>query len=250
VYKSLLLAVWADQEVRSNMKVIEVAFSGYVYSKMTDYDRSYLEFRTNVSRPLNLSEPAERLQTIKWLNKWGCRQFAIGYHDHASEQIGEWYRQFKHRLLDPGKTTLDMSAPEIATAGAAFENLSGRKASERKGHSGKKIDVRIGPTGAAKILFALRPDAYLPWDIPIRDDIAEDKPAITYPEYLNKAQFALRELSSDCQRLGIQLQDLPQLVGRPEQSLAKMIDEHNWVTITRSCPVPSPETLLQWTKWL
>jgi hypothetical protein len=126
------------------MKVIDVAFSGYVYSQMTGYDKSYLDFATSVSNPLDLLSRREAMATIKWLNKWGCRQFAIAYRERAADQIMEWYLAHKADLVPPSVVILEMSAPQIQASDSAFNDLASRKASERKGSSGGTLPVRIG----------------------------------------------------------------------------------------------------------
>ena len=52
----------------------------------------------------------------------------------------------------------------------------------------------------------------------------------------------LRELVDDAERFGIKAGDIPRQVGRPASSLAKLLDEYNWVTIT-IVPEPGLELL-------
>ncbi len=239
------MAAWYSQD----MKTVDIAFASYIYSKMTDYDDSYERFRKGVSNPLDLSSELERQQTLVWLNKWGCRQFAVEYHALASEQIALWYATFKEVLVPPSTALLDLSQSEISEVATAFEDLSVRQASERKGTSGARIKVRIGPTGAAKILFALRPSALLPWDMPIRDSLEQGGVQFSYAEYLLKAKQELQELIQDCKNHGVAYEELPRLAGRPKETIAKLIDEFFWVTISRNCPVPPVELIKQWSEW-
>ncbi len=231
------------------MKTVDIAFASYIYSKMTDYDNSYESFRNGVSNPLDLSSETERQRTLSWLNQWGCRQFAVDYHPLASEQISLWYATFKEALVPPTTALLDLSQSDISNVAVAFEDLSVRQASERKGESGARIKVRIGPTGAAKILFALRPNALLPWDIPIRDSLEQEGSHFSYGEYLQKAKSELQELIQDCKSHHVAYEKLPELVGRPKETLAKLVDEFFWVTISRKCPVPPADLIKKWSEW-
>jgi hypothetical protein len=67
--------------------------------------------------------------------------------------------------------------------------------------------------------------------------------------YLRIVRDYLEELSQDCERLGCKLVDLPQMLGRPESSVTKLIDEYFWVTISRKCPVPDESELMRWASW-
>ena len=232
------------------MKVLQLAFACHVYGGMTGYDTSYLDFRSGVSTPLDLSSAHERLQLIKWLNSWGCRQFAKAYHSKASSAIERWSTEYDSQIVSPSQDLMHLSDQEIDRTEAAFEALSDSFASERIGGANRKIKVRIGPTGAAKILFALRPKSYLPWDIPIRENLPERGQAFSYRTFLGRAKQELTELDADCSRLHINLENLPKQIGRSESTLAKLIDEYYWVTVSRKCPAPPLEEFQKWMKWL
>ena len=125
-----------------------------------------------------------------------------------------------------------------------------RPAGKRKLQDGALSVVTVGPTGTAKILFALRPNALVPWDYPIRAHFGLGGSAEDYAGYLRKARSELRELRADCARLGYAFESLPVRLGRPHSSLAKLVDEYFWVTITRKCPCPPADQLSEWVSWL
>ena len=156
------------------MKLSELAFACYIYTRMSDYDSSYQDFlkATNHAPDLNIAKHRKAL--LQWLNKWGCRQFAKDYHKLASEEIKIWYQEFSALPFHVDATLLELSDNDIAVAKVAYEKLAKRTASWRKTRSGSKSVIMVGPTGAAKILFAIRPNALIPWDDPIRKALKLD----------------------------------------------------------------------------
>jgi len=231
------------------MKLFEIAFACYIYGQMSDYDSSYCDFLKATNHKPDIKIAEHRIELLKWLNKWGCRQFAKNYHRLASEEIRTWYEQFNGLLFPTRKTLLELSDDEAAVASKAYADLAERKASKRNTKSGGKSDVMIGPTGAAKILFAIRPNALPPWDDPIRPRLKLDGSAKSYVSYLGIVKREIEELGKACERNGYSLLDLPKLVDKPTSSLAKLIDEYFWVTISRKCPAPASDSLARWATW-
>ena len=91
--------------------------------------------------------------------------------------------------------------------------------------------MTFGDTAAAKALYALRPRALPPWDEPIRRVFGggrHDGPG--YARYRGGCADALRGMA---RRVGVDVDDLPVLAGRPSSTPARVIDEFLWVRITR-----------------
>ena len=228
------------------MKLAELSFSCYVYSHMTDYDDSYNRF-VDATRPqLSLSQQQHRTALLKWLNEWGCRQFSLKHRKLAEEEIWDWYRASEPRMLSAERTLLSLSDTDLAVVEQAFDGLVGRTASMRRTGNRRESRVGIGPTGAAKILFALRPLALIPWDDPMRKWFHFDGSGRSYVEYLHLVKDNLRELEQDCEKRGHRLSDLPKILHRRSQSLTKLVDEHFWVTISRKCRFPPEEDISLW----
>ena len=138
------------------MNLSEFAIACYFYGCATDYDSSYRDFLKATSHSPDLSTVEHRLALLEGLNQWGCRQFAVEYHTLASEEIGHWYEENASMLCSIDRQLIDLSENEIISIGAAYGALKGRTASYvAKG--GNAIRKTVGPAGAAKILFALRP---------------------------------------------------------------------------------------------
>jgi hypothetical protein len=231
------------------MNLSELAFACYVYAGMSDYDISYNRLRTETSPQVDLAISNHRGALLKWLNDWGCRQFSKNHHDSASAEIGSWYSIFSPRLFPPQRTLSILTRQDLGTVEEAFGDLMHRTASMRETRNGQISPIEIGPTGAAKILFALRPEALVPWDSAIRSNHNLDGSARSYLAFLEIVKNHLSELEVECQRFEINLHELPAYIERPQSSLAKLVDEYFWVTITRRCAPPSNSWLMRWPEW-
>ncbi len=231
------------------MRLAELAFACYIYSHMSDYDSSYVVFQENTMPQLDLNLEQHRMSLLKWLNSWGCRQFAREYHPLACDEILTWYQEGVSSMFPEDATLLSLSDEDLEQVEHAYARLISRIASRRRLSGGNEINVEIGPTGASKILFALRPLALIPWDDPIRREFNLDGSAHSYTNFLRNVRVSLGELEQICREKGLTIADLPHLLGRPTSSIAKMIDEYFWVTITRRCPAPPEVEISRWATW-
>ena len=57
-------------------------------------------------------------------------------------------------------------------------------------------------------------------------------------------------MQTQCQKFGIELQAIPDLVGRPSATPPQLVDEYYWATITRGVEVPPKEQLATWLEWM
>lgn len=232
------------------MKLAEIAFATYIYSHMTNYDQSYQHLLDNTDQ-LDLNLDTHRKFLLEWLNAWGCRQFKTNFHDLASKEILEWHQSNHSQLFSPDKQLLLLSNSELGLVEKVYDNLVCRIISQRK--KKKSIDnenVTIGPTGAAKILYALRPLALIPWDVPMRRKFELDGSARSYIKYLEIIRTHIRELERECVKYGFELSDLPNRLGRGKSSIVKLVDEYFWITITNKCPIPTKTEISLWESWL
>ena len=230
------------------MKLSELAFACYVYAKMDEDDSSYSRFLAATNNTPDLGLVGHRTALLKWLNAWGCRQFAVEYHRSASEEIRRWHERWGHQLFPATKPLLDLDDEELRLTDAAYTDLTERTASKRKRASGNAYTVKVGPTGASKILFAIRPQALPPWDEPVREHL-RDYGVKSYVDYLARVMSELAELADACSQNGLALSDLPRVLGQPYASLVKLVDEYYWVTISRRCPPPEADVLAHWSAW-
>lgn len=147
------------------MKLAEIAFACFIYSHMSDYDRSYLDFVKETSPRLDLRLERHQMALLKWLNEWGCRQFSKDCHGLAAKEIGEWYEKARVRLFPMDRTLLSLSSEDFALTEQAYDGLVSRTASRRKRGVEHENKVTIGPTGTSKILGFFRDYARKKWPL-------------------------------------------------------------------------------------
>ena len=230
------------------MRLFELAYACRIYGGRTRFDVGYLDFVDKTGGSLNFMDSAHMKALLVWLNSWGCRQFALDYHKQAAKSIARWAGQWEVSLPDISTTTGLLSDKDIELAGDAYAGLSQCLASKRTLRGSQSI-VRVGPTGAAKILFAARPRALPPWDEPIRVKLGFDSSPRSYCDYLGTVRGQVRELISEAASFGVPAHNIPQEVGRPGSTLPKLIDEYNWVTITNGIQPPKPGEIAKWYQW-
>lgn len=195
---------------------------------LTPYDASLRRLRSLGPEvdPLN---PTHRAALFVWLNAWRCRQFAKAYHSMASDSLVGWSAVWMARLPGPEVSLTDLSAREVRVCAAAYDALRSCRASMKPQPNRRAVSVTFGPTGAAKTLFAIRPNVFAPWDEQIRKARGWDGDGLSFEAYLTDSAGHLRRLASEA---GVPVAALPALVGRPLSSPPKLIDEYNWVTLT------------------
>ena len=162
---------------------------------------------TETSPALNLDNPSHRLALLEWLNSWGCRQFAKNFHNTASENVQQWGRFYVHRLPPIESNLVEMDSNLLNVAVEAYDNLKERQACIRRSKT-----VTFGSTGAAKIMYAVRPSLFPPWDAPIRKQLKYDGSSESYCKFLKKVQEELNNLITDAARCGVGLDD-PRCIG-------------------------------------
>jgi hypothetical protein len=112
----------------------------------------------------------------------------------------------------------------------AYAALASLRAASRAGATGD-VAVTFGDTAAAKALFALRPNAFPPWDEPIRRAFGTARAdGALFARYLEATADAVRGAGA---RLGTRPRTLSALLGRPASSPAKLVDEYLWLRVTR-----------------
>jgi hypothetical protein len=109
------------------------------------------------------------------------------------------------------------------------------------------IDVRFGATTSAKAMYAIRPQAFVPWDDAIRRALGFGADADSYRRALARARAEVQEAARDA---GVPAGELPALIGRPLSTLPKLVDEHDIVRYTARHEPPRREELERWVGWM
>ena len=230
--------------MRRKLRLSDLAFACYIFPGLEKgYRDAYSDFLKNTANALDMHNDKHIKHLLTWLNQWGCR-LEQKSHPEISGKLISWFREYEKLLPQKDKKLLDLSDKEITEQDEVYDKLAGISftCSSPTGHR------KIGHTCASKILFALRSDVYPIWDVAMKKEY-EKTGCTTYSEYMKRSSIELRQLSDDCQRNGIELHELPRLLGREGESLLKLLDEHHWVFITRELRPPSTRDFEEWYKW-
>lgn len=229
------------------MDLSELALAVYLYECFTRSDEGYEKLVKATGHKCDLAKSTHRDALIKWLRNWGCRQFALKHHELASRGLLNWHKQFGKKLPARGAKLWQSSDSTLEGYAELFNSLASLRASIRK-RKGGKSNVRVGPTGAAKILFAIRPNVFPPWDDYIKKNRGYRGPD-GYARFLKDTKQLLLDLKLQCDGICIAIEDLPKKLHRRWSSVPKLIDEYYWVTITNGCCLPSSERIRDWATW-
>jgi hypothetical protein len=212
--------------------VADLRRTAAVFNGFADADTSWLRLAEDTKPVIDLSRADHRLRLLRWLNSWGCR---IRY-PRAGEPapfdtgVAAWWRSCRTAL--PRASLAQLTDAEIDAAAAAYQELAGVRVS-----AGPAVRT-LGPTAAAKALYALRPRAIVPWDAAIARALhGRSRDGAAFGRHLRLGRQWARSLIAES---GVDEDALPGLVGRPGVSLAKLLDEYMYVTITMASRATRP----------
>ncbi|MGM0431910.1 MAG: hypothetical protein ACQEQU_04285 [Spirochaetota bacterium] len=232
------------------MNLYIIAFTAYIYKHTTSFLETYSFLLNKVGNRVDLSKPEHRVELIKWLNKWGCRQFSISCREQSSGELLNWFENNKVHIefISKEKYFWELSGQELHEISGLYNSLVGTKASE-KIRANKRIIVSVGHTGASKILFALRPRIFVAWDEVMRREFKKRYQVDSYDGFLSHVQSDIEAIFTSCKRKGIDENKLLETIDRTDATLPQLVGEYYWLTMVRSLPVPSQETLQNWLNW-
>jgi hypothetical protein len=228
------------------LKFMEFQWAAFLYWAVSyggniGGDQNYVPLMGNVAflerlrnNPDELNNQEIREHVILFLNQWKCM---VKDDDATSEAIKTVLVESKYALSKLGnKTILDINdlsgslTKEITLLYDRFDRIP-----------------RFGPTATSKAMHILKPDLFVMWDNAILKHHAEKSPqingtAIGYLNFLFMMGKMGREVTIDFQKshpLGKPEIFLCDKLGCTiEKSLAKFIDEYNWITITKGIFLP------------
>lgn len=229
------------------MRLHELAFACRIYGSLASYDSGLTQLMQTTRGKVDPYNPDHQRVLFEWLNGWGCRQFSTA--DHAAVaafSLEAWASRWFKKLPRHDVVIDAISQAQVARISSAYSDLRTRQAGTRTQRNGSISNVEYGPVGAAKVLFALRPNLCPPWHNSTLSRLGFDGSAESYSEYL---QLALCQLQAVGIQAGVEISELPALVGRHESTSPKLIDEFYWVTITNGFKPPTREDLAMWLAW-
>ncbi|WP_314243110.1 MmcQ/YjbR family DNA-binding protein [Streptomyces kutzneri] len=198
----------------------ELRSSAEVFNGFAGVDRSWQALREETGHALDLSLAAHRSALHRWLNSWGCRirYPREGEPDTFGAGLAAWGE--RHTLAHAPLARL--TRREISRFAAAYEELAALPIGRRS----------LGPTAAAKALYALRPDSVMPWDAAIAKRLHGVRDGAAFARHLELGRSWARTVLEEGG--GLDEAALCAGIGRPGVSLAKILDEHLYVTITHA----------------
>jgi hypothetical protein len=179
---------------------------------------------------LDLNDPEHRLAAITWLRAWGCRHLRRADTARTAEAIRAWWADWGGHLPGDEATLTGLGETDLVSAGLAYDALRAAPAA-RRGVKGSEVDVSFGDTATAKLLFAVRPEVFPPWDETIRLTFGKPGAGAAYVRLLRLSAAALDGLAG---RLAVPVGELPAILGRPESTPPKIVDEFLLVRIAKS----------------
>ncbi|MDE2785575.1 MAG: hypothetical protein OXL37_02845 [Chloroflexota bacterium] len=201
----------------------QLRWSSQVFRTLSD-DATCIAARAESFRGPILSgqSDADWSALIGYVNQWGCR-----IPQHKAEAIAAAVADAARYLEPMAASSLefdDLRCSTLDVVERAFDCLT-----EANG---------VGPTGASAILTVINPRLFVSWGAGIREAyFPQDRPnGATYSQFLTVMRMAALSIASDARAKGI---DDPagtlstQLGIDPPFSLAKFVDEYNWVTLER-----------------
>jgi hypothetical protein len=232
-------------EALPEMHLFELAYCCRLYGERTGFDVALARFLEGTGGAVDLTIARHRALTLQWLRDWGCRSLRRDDDRRTSSALRVWWRRWGDALPAADLTLDALNDDALETAAAAYGDLSTRTGPRRQ-LADRLIDVRFGPTTAAKTMFAVRPQTFLPWDNAIRKELGYDGSAVSYRNALVRARSELAEAVAQA---GVATRALPELIGRPTSPPPKLIDEHDWIRYAQGHSPPTREELDRWRRW-
>ncbi|MFJ9342751.1 MmcQ/YjbR family DNA-binding protein [Streptomyces sp. NPDC101733] len=205
-----------------------------VFGAFPGVDRSWLALVEDTAPGPDLATAAHRAVLHRWLNSWGCRLRypRPGEPDPLDTGLDAWWT--RHALTGdglPSAPLAELTDREVAALAVAYGELSALPLGRRT----------LGPTAAAKALFALRPRTVMPWDAAIATRLHGGRDAGAFARHLRTGRAWARAALAET---GLTEEALTADLGRPGLPLAKVLDEYLYVTLSHRSgaaqPVPVP----------
>ena len=228
----------------------KLAVASAMYDSLTAFNRSLARLDTATGGIIDLTNQAHRLSVLKWLNEWGCRNLPKRQHKRVtSPSILKWHGLCSAGLFPNAKPLWDLEDGELEATSAIYDCLMDSTGAWRV-RGGSNTEVRVGPTAASKILFAIRRKALMPWDEAMRLHFECDGSGDSYTRYLKRIRKLALHIGDRCREKGFGIEDLPRTLGRPKSTVIELINEYIWVTVPRRggrrVELPSSDGLKRW----
>ena len=216
------------------MECKDVEWAAFLFNAIGE-DEEYIKYLKIIQGKIQIGQKFGS-DIVEFLNKWRSR-----INSDVKDVIDTWYKE-NHETLNGLPSSLINAYLDDETIADRIKYIYRSLVEKVKG---------IGNTTASKTLHMLRPDLFVPWDIPIKtwydsqlnqEDYKNMKPAEKYLAFLKKMQKEaksllqqnsnfLSELNSNVKKLyegnlEESKNNEPQLKGGPKKSMKIKIDNY------------------------
>jgi hypothetical protein len=207
------------------LEAVRAAVSTFAASFGVDGSDSGLVLASGDEVDLTLVD--QRRELHRWLNAWGCRiRYARpGEPDPFHAGVAAWWSRRGAGLAAVTAPLSELGDDQIGLLGAAFEDLT----STPIARTAAGIERTMGATASAKALYALRPQAVMPWDLAIAQRLHGGRNAAAFVAHLQLGRDWARQLLRDT---GWDEATLAADLGQPRASLARLLDQYCYVRFT------------------
>jgi hypothetical protein len=195
-----------------------------------NFDRTLEAARNDIGGKPDLANHEHVARLRRWLNEWLCR---IGYPrpgeaDVLAGSLAIWWADFKDALPPEDQGLAQLKDEQLRTVSRAYAGLYMRPAAI----SNAGIMRGVGPTAAAKLLYFVRPLAVTAWDKAISLRTGGGHNEAAFLRHLTTCRGWAQNLETEARNLGQKPSEIGPHLGRPTSSVAKLIDEWLYGTIT------------------
>jgi hypothetical protein len=214
-------------DLRANMSREDIAGCLAGFGALAGSDAASRRLRDATGGRVDLGVEAHRAAAIEWLRAWGCRHLRRADTARTAEALRTWWAAWGGGFPPEQATLTGLDEATLTSAGRAYDALRTVPAARRRA-AGGEVDVAFGDTATAKLMFALRPQVFPPWDEPIRLAFGKPGGGAAYVRLLRLSAAALDGLA---RRLGVPVGELPEVLGRPGSTPPKLVDEFLWMKV-------------------
>ena len=171
---------------------------------------------------LDPADTEHRRALHRWLNSWGCRirYPQPGEPDLFDVALAEWWTRRRRALGAVREPLAQLTDHHVRVLVGAFDDLRASVVAPRR---------TLGSTAAAKCLYVLLPRTVMPWDQAIAEHLHGGRDGVAFAAHLALGRRWAAALLAEA---GTGEDDVVDALGRPGSSLARVLDEHCYVTFT------------------
>jgi hypothetical protein len=203
------------------------------------FDRTLEAARRDIGDEPDLANPVHAVRLRRWLNQWTCRigYPKVGQADVFVGSLAIWWAGVKDMLPGEDQRLAQLADAHLQALGHAYGELYRRPAAVSKAGTIRSV----GPTAAAKLLYFVRPLAVTAWDKAISARTGRGDGEAAFVRHLTVCRNWAQNLEAEASRLGLEPGEIGPSLHRPASSVAKLIDEWLYATITGGLRPMQPE---------